>query len=235
MRWPASPTDQLTLSLFLAAGTVEIISAPSTVDAAIPTPATAASVDEDDDLDEADWWPGLPSPTPAATAVVQAVRAVPTPPPPFTGWEYPIGPFKFRPTTLYKEAATLVALLAYFLLSRFGGQLSSAQAAEWFKANLEEVAKEFAQVGFGGKRFEADGGDEFVSFATGRRAVESLTIRLYTFPIHDGLIGLYTFARGLLDPGFESGANKVVRLPLSVYPTHPRISANRLYLFHQYV
>lgn len=112
--------------------------------------------------------------------------------------------------------------------------MSTAHAAEWFKTNLEEVAKEFAQVGFGGKRFEADGGDEFVSFATGRRAVESLTIRLYTLPIHDGLIGLYTFGRGLLDPGFESGANKVVRLSLSVYITHVSQLTVYVYCTHVY-
>lgn len=108
----------------------------------------------------------IPTPS-AATILAQAVVDQE----PFTGLEYRLGPYLFRPSALKREGLVLLALIAYYLTSWFGASISSKHAKAWFDSNLDLVGKEFAQVGMGTKRFEKDGGDEFVSFATGRRCV----------------------------------------------------------------
>lgn len=100
---------------------------------------------------------------------------------PFTGLEYKLGPFIFRPSTLKKELGVLLAVILYYLISWFGSSISSKHAKIWFDSNLPILGKEFAQVGMGTKRFEKDGGDEFVSFATGRRLVKRLLLLLNSF------------------------------------------------------
>ncbi|ORY76850.1 hypothetical protein BCR35DRAFT_314392 [Leucosporidium creatinivorum] len=78
-------------------------------------------------------------------------------------------------------------------------------------ANVPTLQEEFAGVGMGdvGKVFAQDGGDEFLTYATGRRGVVSAWAIVQTKSRHDLLTRLYHIVRGALDYTYVSGEDRI--------------------------
>ncbi|GAA5990018.1 hypothetical protein JCM11641_000586 [Rhodosporidiobolus odoratus] len=172
---------------------------PSPVDAADPLPE-AVPQPEQAGADAAPLYPNI----------VPAVDPnVPPTPAPFTGTQYTLGPFQIRPSQLKMEGF-MISLIAFYLLSTFySRKANKARAKAWFVANEPAYKAEFAGVGLGkDELFKGDGGDEFVSYATGRRGVEYAWTKVKTGG-HDVLAKAYFFVRGIADYGFDSGADKI--------------------------
>lgn len=178
----------------------QLLKDPTPVDAADPVPATAPKpVDP--------LYPEVVrSPGDAAVPSGAAARL------PYTGTEYSLGPIHFRPAEFQMEAVMLAFLAVYLASTFLIRQANRARASAWFSANEATYKEEFAGVGLGGGTlFKADGGDEFVSYATGRRGVEYVWTKVRTGA--QDLVGIaYHFFRGIIDHNYQSGTNKVVSL-----------------------
>lgn len=130
--------------------------------------------------------------------------------PPYEGTEYKLGPFRLRPAQMHMEGIMVAVLAAYLVTAFLSRKANRSRAAKWFKANERVYREEFSGVGLGGdKLFEGDGGDEFVSYATGRRGVESAWSKVSTGG-YDLLAKLYDAARGIADYAYDSGADRIV-------------------------
>lgn len=131
---------------------------------------------------------------------------------PYTGTEYSLGPIHFRPAEFQMEAVMLAFLAVYLASTFLIRQANKARASAWFSASEATYKEEFAGVGLGGGTlFKADGGDEFVSYATGRRGVEYVWTKVRTGA--QDVVGIaYHFFRGIIDHNYQSGTNKVVSL-----------------------
>lgn len=114
-----------------------------------------------------------------------------------------------------KMEGVMLSLIAGYLLTTFIIRKSNASCAStWLKANEAAFREEFAGVGLGkGQLFAMDGGDEAVSYATGRRAVEHVWTKVRTNG-QDLLARLYHIVRGIIDYQYDSGSDKVVRAPV---------------------
>ncbi|GAA5888718.1 hypothetical protein JCM5296_000079 [Sporobolomyces johnsonii] len=175
---------------------------PSTID--VPEPSPAASAKSDSASAAAAAAAADPSLFSQATIVTEPTL------PPYHGLEYKFGPFRIRPAELKMEGVMLAVLFAYLALTFLIRKANKSRATSWFKANESILREEFAGVGLGGdKLFAVDGGDEFVSYVTGRRAIESGWVKLRTGG-YDVLVKAYTFIRGITDYGFDAGDNKIV-------------------------
>ncbi|GAA5959491.1 hypothetical protein JCM8115_003728 [Rhodotorula mucilaginosa] len=176
----------------------QLLKDPTPVDAADPVPATAPKpVDP--------LYPEVVrSPGDAAVPSGAAARL------PYTGTEYSLGPIHFRPAEFQMEAVMLAFLAVYLASTFLIRQANKARAGAWFSANEATYKEEFAGVGLGGGTlFKADGGDEFVSYGTGRRGVEYVWTKVRTGA--QDLVGItYHFFRGIIDHNYQSGTNKVL-------------------------
>lgn len=175
----------------------------------VESPEPAAPVPAQNPFDDLDAEPLLAADEPILSApVVPSAPHAQT----YLGTQYVLGQFKFRPAELQYEIAILGALVLYVLASLVGRRANAARASTWFDKNRAAFKEEFAAYGIGKEgRYEQDGGDEFVVFATGRRAVESVQVTVKTQPAHDLLVMLYNVVRGVMDFNFRSGADTVVR------------------------
>lgn len=110
-----------------------------------------------------------------------------------------------------KLEGVMLSLIAGYLLTTFLIRKSNAsRASKWLKANEPAFREEFAGVGLGGgKLFALDGGDEAVSYATGRRAIEHAWTKVRTGG-QDLFARLYHLIRGIIDYQYDSGSDKVV-------------------------
>lgn len=144
-------------------------------------------------------------------------------------YSYKLGPIKFYPADFQLEAYLLASILGYTLLSLLGGASNKSHAKAWMDANAPTLQGEFAGVGLGdvGKTFAEDGGDEFWTYATGRRGVISAWTKVQTKSRHDPLTTVYRAVRGVLDYGYVSGEDRIVRrrglLPPLAAADHPPI------------
>ncbi|KAM0790126.1 hypothetical protein ACM66B_005450 [Microbotryomycetes sp. NB124-2] len=173
------------------------------VDAAAP-PLPAADPIDGSGFIEASILSG--SQAPAAHYTAADAQAAP-----FDGTEYKWGTFKFRPSEFRTEGWLLGLIVAYFVASVVGQQANKRRARHWFNANLPSLQREFAGVGFGdaNKHFVNDGGDEYLTYATGRRAVHHAWIKLQTSPSHDPLSALYYLLRKVADYNYDSGEGRI--------------------------
>ncbi|GAA5977688.1 hypothetical protein JCM10908_005057 [Rhodotorula pacifica] len=182
-------------------GKVEpLLKEPTPVDAADPAPATPPKP-VDPLFPDVVRSPGDPA---LAAAPSGAARL------PYTGTEYSLGPIHFRPAE-YKSEGVLLAFLAVYLATTFLiRQANKTRANTWFSANEAIYREEFAGVGLGGGTlYTADGGDEFVSYSTGRRGVEYVWTKVRTGA--QDIVGIaYHFFRGIIDHNYESGTNSVL-------------------------
>ncbi|GAA6061870.1 hypothetical protein JCM10212_001303, partial [Sporobolomyces blumeae] len=168
---------------------------PTPVDAAAPAPAVAPHLDSPDLV-----------PVEFASAKVLPPGSIP----PYSGTEYKLGPLLIRPAELHMEAVMLVLIASYLVGTVLVRNRNKAKATAWFKANEQVMREEFAGVGFGGKDlFKVDGGDEFVGYVSGRRAVEHAWTKI-TLGGFDVLSTLYVVARSAFDPAFDPGHNRIV-------------------------
>ncbi|GAA6009921.1 CCDC47 family protein [Rhodotorula paludigena] len=166
---------------------------PSPVDAADPAPATPPKADSI-------LYPEVVGPAGGRGPVTL---------PPYEGTEYKLGPFRLRPAQMHMEGIMVAVLAAYLVTAFLSRKANRSRAAKWFKANERVYREEFSGVGLGGdKLFEGDGGDEFVSYATGRRGVESAWSKVSTGG-YDLLAKLYDAARGIADYAYDSGADRI--------------------------
>ncbi|BGP50060.1 hypothetical protein JCM10450v2_005968 [Rhodotorula kratochvilovae] len=173
---------------------------PSTVDAAVPSPATPPRADAAPPL-----YPEVVKAAAGGAASASAVPALPV----RYGIEHTLGPLKFRPAELRLEAGMLALVALYGLSTLLLRRSNAARAGAWFKSHEDIYRKEFSGVGLGGdKLFAADGGDEFVGYATGRRAVEFVWTKVKTGG-QDVLARLYDLVRGVADYGYDAGTDKV--------------------------
>ncbi|GAA5874539.1 hypothetical protein JCM8547_002187 [Rhodosporidiobolus lusitaniae] len=139
------------------------------------------------------------SPDAAAQPTLRALR----------GPQYTLGPFRLHPAEFKMEGVMLVLLVSYGLASLLIRKSNARKARQWFAANEEVYRREFAGVGLGkDKLYAGDGGDEFVSYATGRRGVVSVWTKVKTGG-YDVVARLYDLVRGVSDAGYDSGADKV--------------------------
>jgi hypothetical protein len=170
------------------------------VESSPPPPAPASAFDDVGPLD---------SPFPE---VVDASAPLPVPTKaPYDGLEFSLGPFVLHPVEYKMEGVLLASILLYTLLSFLGGRRSRAHARAWFEANESTFRQEFAGVGLGDQRlFQVDGGDEFISYATGRRGVVHAWSKLQTKARHDLFTRVYHIARGIIDYGYASGEDQIV-------------------------
>ncbi|POY70907.1 hypothetical protein BMF94_6085 [Rhodotorula taiwanensis] len=174
------------------------LKAGTPVDAADPVPA-AAPQPVDPLYPEVVASPGQP-----------AGVAIPSSRPPYTGTDYSLGPIHFRPAEYRMEGVMLAFLAAYLASTFLIRQANRARASKWFSANEAVLREEFAGVGLGGGTlFKGDGGDEFVSYATGRRGCEYVWTKLRT-GAQDAVGVAYHLFRGIIDYKYEAGTNKVV-------------------------
>ncbi|BGP56905.1 hypothetical protein JCM8202v2_004541 [Rhodotorula sphaerocarpa] len=129
---------------------------------------------------------------------------------PYTGTEYKLGPVHFRPAEFQLEGVMLLVLAAYLASTYLLRQANKARASKWFRATEPAYRQEFAGVGLGGGQlFKGDGGDEFVSYASGRRGVEFVWTKVRTSA--QDVVGMaYHLFRGIIDYKYESGSNKVL-------------------------
>ncbi|GAA5860763.1 hypothetical protein JCM3774_006277 [Rhodotorula dairenensis] len=175
-----------------------LLKEPTPVDAADPSPASAPKpVDP--------LYPEVVrSPGDAAAFPSGAARL------PYAGTDYSLGPIHFRPAEFQLEGVMLAFLAAYLASTYLIRQVNKSRANAWFSSNEATFREEFAGVGLGGGTlFKADGGDEFVSYATGRRGVEYVWTKVRTGA--QDLVGIaYHFFRGIIDHHYESGTNKVL-------------------------
>lgn len=125
---------------------------------------------------------------------------------------YKLGAFSFRPSDFVMEAYFLGAIAIYTLVSIFGGRANKSHASAWMDANVPTLQDEFAGVGMGdvGKVFAEDGGDEFLTYATGRRGVVSAWTTVQTKSRHDIFTRLYHFVRVIMDQTYVSGEDRIV-------------------------
>lgn len=131
--------------------------------------------------------------------------------PPLRGDRFTLGPLKFHPQEFRTEALLLALFALYALATFFLRRFNTARAKTWYTANAPILRSEFAGVGLANEAlFAKDGGDEYVSYATGRRGVESAWVRLTTGG-QDALAWVYEQVRGVSDAAWDSGAGKVVR------------------------
>ncbi|GAA5825412.1 hypothetical protein JCM11251_006972 [Rhodosporidiobolus azoricus] len=133
----------------------------------------------------------------------------PSTPPPYQGTQYTLGPLKFRPAE-FKQEGFLISALALYLVGTFLARKTNASKAKaWYAANEEVYRREFAGVGLGGdKLYVGDGGDEFVSYATGRRGVDFVWTKVRT-GAYDVLAKLYNLIRGFADQSYDAGTDKI--------------------------
>ncbi|KAK4050964.1 hypothetical protein OIV83_003093 [Microbotryomycetes sp. JL201] len=131
--------------------------------------------------------------------------------PAFQGTEYTWGPYKVRPSEFKVEAYLAALVAAYVVASVIGQQANKRSARQWFNANLPALQREFAGVGFGdaNKQFVNDGGDEYLTYATGRRAVHHAWIKLQTSASHDPISALYFALRKVADYNYDSGEGRI--------------------------
>ncbi|GAA5940788.1 hypothetical protein JCM3775_004899 [Rhodotorula graminis] len=176
---------------------------PSPVDAADPAPAAPPHPEVAPLFPEV--VPAVAGATPLSATPPTAVPTLP----PRLGVEHSLGPFRVRPAELRLEAAMLAVLALYGLSTLAIRRSNSSRASAWFRAHEEVLRAEFAGVGLGGdKLFASDGGDEFSSYASGRRAVEYMWAKVKTGG-QDVLARLYDLARGVYDYSYDSGKDKV--------------------------
>lgn len=225
--WGSKPAGEPRLQPLLISPLTPLpATAPSLVeplDAPAPAPEVVALADAED-LDDEDDWPvpvAVHTPAPSAPKV---------PPPPFEGIEYHIGALRIRPSEYKPEAAFLVFIALYAVAAYFGEKGNSARAEAWFDAHEVRGASQlrqrrandsgaqaffrtqFAAYGFGkDDTVMANGKDEYLGFASGRRGCEKLDIKLTTDASHDLLVTAYRLVRQVVDFGYDSGENKVVR------------------------
>ncbi|GAA5934283.1 CCDC47 family protein [Sporobolomyces koalae] len=171
---------------------------PTTVDVADPSPGDLPQPAPDlSEADAHDFLSAAPVLSPGSKAA-------------YTGHEYMLGPLRLRPAELQLERLALFGFVFYFISTYLIRSRNRAQAQRWFTANERSLRAEFAGVGFGEHElFKPDGGDEFVSYVSGRRAIESGWIK-YTAQGYDLLTSLYHIARPILDPTWVSNGNKIV-------------------------
>jgi hypothetical protein len=110
------------------------------------------------------------------------------------------------------EACCIAGIALYTLLSFLGGRANKSHASAWMDTNVPTLQDEFAGVGMGdvGKVFAQDGGDEFLTYATGRRGVVSAWTTVQTKSRHDIFTRLYHAVRGLMDQTYVSGEDRIV-------------------------
>lgn len=175
--------------------------AATPVEPYVPPPVPAATADDPIPFSQilADGPPPGPPPSPA-------------PLPSNAGSTYKFGAFSFRPADFVMEAYFLGAILLYSLLSFLGGRANKSHASAWMDANVPTLQAEFAGVGMGdvGKVFAQDGGDEFLTYATGRRGVVSAWTTVQTKARHDIFTRLYHVVRDIMDQTYVSGEDRIV-------------------------
>ncbi|GAA5906655.1 CCDC47 family protein [Sporobolomyces salmoneus] len=199
-------TSLLQISLIAGTGGYGLAASPpppTTVDAANPIPGEMPHLDNS------------ASPHPAAAAhesdFISSAKVVPPGSPlPYEGIEYRLGPLKVRPRELQMEGLCLGFLIFYFLSTFFLIKRNKSIARRWFKENEVILRKEFAGVGFGTEElWKADGGDEFVSYFSGRRGIEYGWAKV-NLKGYDVITKTYYWAREALDPNYDSRTNRVV-------------------------
>lgn len=118
---------------------------------------------------------------------------------------------RIRPAELRMEQLLLCVFVVYGVATWFVRRRNRRHALEWFRATEPTWRREFAGVGFGTDQdlFKRDGGDEFVSYVSGRRAIEHGWIKLGVSG-HDAISKLYYLARSAFDPDYDSRMDKVV-------------------------
>ncbi|GAA5984504.1 hypothetical protein JCM5350_004739 [Sporobolomyces pararoseus] len=144
-----------------------------------------------------------------------AAHSTPAPSRAFTGPSYKLGPLVFHPNEYKPELFTLLFFL-FYSLTFFSIRSTNLKTHSRFFKTIEPVLRqEFAGVGFGGDgkenlfKLDGSGGDESVCYCSGRRAIENcwITVKLKGY---DLLSRSWYFLRELMEPGFDSGRNKIV-------------------------
>jgi len=185
---------------------------PTPVEAADPVPALEPHLDSSIAPDSS------ASSTPEFDYLSSAKVLPPGSQLPYDGVEYRLGPLRIRPGELQMEGIMIALLSIYFLSTLFIRTRNKSKASTWFKANERTLKGEFAGVGFGVKElFRGDGGDEYLSYCTGRRAIENGWIKI-NMGGYDLMTRLCNEIRPVLDTNFDSRSDRIVSSRLA-FPT----------------
>jgi hypothetical protein len=117
------------------------------------------------------------------------------------------------------EGFFIVFFLFYLITTVLIRRKNRKTISNWYKSHESTLRKEFAGVGFGVEdlwKFENRGLNEAVSYVSGRRGIDYgwIKIELNSF---DLVSWSYYKLRGLLDPTYRGGINKIVS-PFSLFP-----------------
>ncbi|KAL9610462.1 MAG: hypothetical protein Q9167_004835 [Letrouitia subvulpina] len=200
-----------------------------------PKPTPSQSVDDDFGDYAAVPDPSPASITPSASTFATDGSTAPTSTPliPYTKW-YRIWE-RTSPRDFYQEAVIMPFIILIVGLHIWGRRKNRRKARAWITAHGPAMQKEFAVVGYGGKRssVSADNGDdvdeeatgnedlmrektamEFTSYATGRLNVASLELKLSLFKRYNPLTLMIESALGFL---FESVTPPAERMEATSY------------------
>ncbi|GAA5881269.1 hypothetical protein JCM16303_004872 [Sporobolomyces ruberrimus] len=200
----ASWTSAVVCSMFVSAVVAGQVPPPTTVDAADPVPGEMPHLSSH----------ASPHPASAASSDSFLSSAKVLPPGsllPYTGLEYTLGPLTVRPAEMRMESLFLIFFLFYSLSTLLIRRQNTRTASTWFRSNEKVLRQEFAGVGFGtdDQLWKVDGGDEYVSYFSGRRAVEYGWAKL-NLEGYDLLTKAYYALRRVLDPNYDPRTNKII-------------------------
>lgn len=207
---PIGSSEQSELPSMLPSLLPELIRGLAEADIA-PLPQAADSPNPSSELPTFDFGGSAAVPSPEEGVLPSKPLEPPIPAPsitraPYDGLEYRWNNLRIRPAELKLEGGLLLGLLVLVLLTLAGRRTNRARATAFWKAHLPLLHREFAQVGTDAPdALTADGAQEFIGYATGRRGSSGVTIRFNLRPRQDPIMWVIDEAWQLL---YATGAPK---------------------------
>jgi len=135
------------------------------------------------------------------TAVAVPAEVATEPEKPFEGIEWRTKYYVIRPSELVTEGITLASILAFVALALLGKRKNRDQALSWWKANVNVLGEQFYSFTAKPQTASLTRGDPatYFAFASGRRNVSQLAVRILTPPRHDLPGTLYNLGYKLYD------------------------------------
>ncbi|KDQ20763.1 hypothetical protein BOTBODRAFT_26780 [Botryobasidium botryosum FD-172 SS1] len=108
----------------------------------------------------------------------------------------------FRPALFKFEGFLLLAILAYFLVSRLGHESNSRRVSKWLEAHRSVYETQFSKP-FGATPIVADGSSDFSVFSTGRRGLYALHTVFTLLPRQDIFQLIFEYAWTLVQLDYK--------------------------------